>query len=218
VIVTIREGSGLNENDLIAFVSGVLIPIEGLENPILHTGITVIHSQHRKTAVKRLLFANLVIAVLGEYPQGVWLSSLAEVLTSLVDVARHGLKVFPSPQWEREQGSIKPSNQHLIIAREISARHRSKMCISPTARFDEERFIFLGSNDWPEGRVFKKDVDDPTSWHRDTEATRFFRGFFRRGAGDEVLQVAYIDMPGLQASVKKLGFEQNEEKIVLKVS
>jgi hypothetical protein len=61
------------------------------------------------------------------------------------------------------------------------------MCISPTARFDEERFIFLGSNDWTEGRVFMKDINDPNFWHNDTEATQFFRGFFRRGAGDKVL-------------------------------
>ncbi|KAH8879151.1 hypothetical protein GQ53DRAFT_855245 [Thozetella sp. PMI_491] len=218
VIVTIHDRRGEDGKNLVAFVSGVLIPIEGLQTPVLHTGITAIHSQHRKSSVKRLLFANLFVSVLSEYPSGVWLTSLAEVLTSLVHIAKYSAQAFPSPQWARERGSTKPSSQHLKIAREINSKHRAKMCISPTARFDEERFIFLGSNDWPEGRVFMKDVDDQIWWHRDIEATQFFSRLFRRGAGDEVLQVAFLDMFTLYTNMEKEGFADNQERIVSKVS
>ncbi len=212
VIVTARQG-----NTLVGFVSAVLIPIEGLENPILHTGITVIHPRHRRSSVKRLIFGNLCISVLSEFPEGVWLTSLAEVITSLVHIAKYTTKVFPSPQWENEQGSSKPSDIHLMIAKNISMKHRSKMLISPNARFDEEKFIFLGSNDWPEGRVFMKDVDDAKSWHRDDQATQFFRKFFRRWAGDEVLQVSFLDLSVILTNMEKERYAKNDDGIVSKL-
>lgn len=40
------------------------------------------------------------------------------------------------------------------------------MLISPNAVFDEEKFVFRGSNAG-EGKVFQKDVDDEQYWHRD---------------------------------------------------
>ncbi|KAM3065055.1 hypothetical protein ACMFMF_011367 [Clarireedia jacksonii] len=212
LIVTIRQG-----HQLIGFVSAVLLDIDGLETPVLHTGITVIDPQHRKTSMKRLLFSNLFMKVLSEYPQGIWVTSLAEVITSLVQFAHYTTEVFPAPQWIRQMGTSRPSSVHLMIAKQISSRHRPKMCVSPTASFDEKTFVFSGSNDWLEGKAFLKDVDDPLRLHRDAEASQFFRQLLRKGSGDEVLQVGFLSLPKIMASMDKEGFAAIEGNIISKV-
>jgi hypothetical protein len=213
IIITIRQG-----HQLMGFVSGVLIHIDGLETPVLHTGITVIHPQHRKTSMKRLLFSNLFMTALSEYPQGIWVTSLAEVITSLVQFANYITDAFPAPQWIRQTGTTCPSSVHIMIAEQISSRHRSKMCISPTASFDENTFVFSGSNDWPEGKAFLKDVDDPHMLHRDAEASQFFRQLLRKGSGDEVLQVGFLNLPRIMASMEEEGYAATEGNIISKVS
>jgi len=67
------------------------------------------------------------------------------------------------------------------------------MAISPTASFDEEAFVFRGSNDWDGGRAFMEDVDDERYWHRDRVLNGWYRKLFRKNRGDEVLQVAWLD-------------------------
>jgi len=67
------------------------------------------------------------------------------------------------------------------------------MAISPAAEFDEEAFVFRGSNDWEGGRAFMKDVDDERYWHRDRVLNEYYRWLFRKNRGDEVLQVAWLD-------------------------
>ncbi|PQE16163.1 membrane protein [Rutstroemia sp. NJR-2017a BVV2] len=213
IIVTIRQG-----HKLIGFVSGVFIVIDGLETPVLHTGITVIHPKHRKTSMKRLLFSNLFMTALSEYPQGIWVTSLAEVITSLVQFANYITEAFPAPQWIRETDTSCPSSVHEMIAGQISSKHRSKMCISPTATFDEKTFVFSGSNDWTEGKAFLKDVDDPEMLHRDAEASQFFRQLLRKGSGDEVLQVGFLNLRKILASMENEGYAAIEGNIISKVS
>ncbi|KAK4224528.1 membrane protein [Podospora fimiseda] len=199
IIVTARVSS---TGALAAFVSASLIPIPGLDDsdpsitiPVLNTGLTIIHHAHRKSHnVKRLLFGTLFMHMFARFPRGMWLVSLAEVITSLVQIARYTKNCFPAPlNWPNSAGN-QPTEIHLKIAREISGNHRHKFLISKESRFDEERFVFEASNLTEEGKVFMKDVDDERYWHRDLEATGFFRGFFRRNMGDEVLQVGWLEM------------------------
>ncbi|KAK2678616.1 hypothetical protein RAB80_007356 [Fusarium oxysporum f. sp. vasinfectum] len=71
IVVVIRDGKG----NLAGFVSAILIPINGIvEDIVLHSGITVIHENHRKSPVKKLLFSNLIMSVLRSYPGGNLLS------------------------------------------------------------------------------------------------------------------------------------------------
>ena len=72
------------------------------------------------------------------------------------------------------------------------------MLIAPNAVFDREAFVFRGSNDHDGGRMFMKDVDDWQYWHRDEVASQSFRGLFRRGKGDEVLQIGFLDAKHLK--------------------
>ncbi|KAK9783552.1 hypothetical protein SCAR479_00111 [Seiridium cardinale] len=197
IIVTVRSNG-----NLIAFVSALWIAVDALPDPVLHSGITVIHEQHRRSSVKRLLFANLFLTVPQEYPQGIWIGSLTEIITSLVHLTKYVEKVYPSPAWKITQGTAQPSELHLQIAREMSTKHRSQMHISPSAVFDEAKFVFLGSNDWGQGRVFMRGLDDPTNSHNDRVATEYFKRLFRSNAGDEVLQVGFLRFSTISSAAK----------------
>ncbi|KAH6658542.1 hypothetical protein BKA67DRAFT_558396 [Truncatella angustata] len=195
IIITAREDGTLR-----GFTSALYLSVAGMESPILHTGITVIHEQHRRASVKKLLFARLFTHVLQSFPRGIWLSSLAEVITSLVHVGKYVGDVYPSPSWEAAHGKHSPSDQHLRIARAIDRNYRPIMNISPAAGFDEHEFVFRGSNDWCGGRAFMKDVADVTNKHQDHQATLFFERLFRPNAGDEVLQIGFLTVGMLMAA------------------
>ncbi|KAI1865172.1 hypothetical protein JX265_008219 [Neoarthrinium moseri] len=190
VLAIARQG-----DEVVAFAAAVVLPITGRADPVVHSGLTVVHPDHRRSSgLTQLLFGNIFLAVLGEFPRGVWFTTLAEVISSLVHISKYAVDVFPSPRWEAEHGRLdRPRGTHVAIAREISRVHRGAMAISPAAEFDEATFVFRGSNDFAEGRPFMKDVDDPAYWHRDRETSRFYRRLFRKNKGDEVLLVGFLD-------------------------
>lgn len=180
--------------ELIAFLSAVVLPISGSKDPVVHTGLTVIHPRNRKSGVIHSLFAAFFLHLFSVYPEGVWLSTLSGIVTSLGHIATYTSDVFPSPRWNEEHPSAQPSDTHLHIAREINAKHRRKMLIPPETYFDESAFVFRapkptlsGSSSVDAENVLKHD-------HRDLTLTRFYRGLLR-GPGDEVLQVSYFN-PG----------------------
>jgi hypothetical protein len=92
----------------------------------------------------------------------------------------------------------RPSETHLRIAKEIDKGHRDKMLIAGTAVFEEDTFVFRGSNATEEGVYFMKDLDDKRFWHRDSQQNDFFRALLRKGRGDEVLQIAFFSLKRLE--------------------
>jgi hypothetical protein len=182
-----------HEQNLVAFVSAIPLRIEGILQPVIHTGLVVIHPQYRRSnAILQHLYGNLFVAILMEHPAGFWVTSLAEVVSSLVNVAIYAKDVFPSPYMQF------PSQTHLRIAEMVNARYRGSMLVSPDAAFDRARFVFRGSNAHSRGRMFMKDVDNRQYWHRDEKLSQYYRSFLRQGAGDEVLQVGFLDINHLR--------------------
>lgn len=180
------------DDRIMAFLSAVVLPISGLKDPVVHTGLTVIHPSHRKSGVIHSLFAAFFLHIFSTYPHGLWLSTLSGIVTSLGHIATYTSNVFPSPQWNEEHPAARPSDTHLHIAREINNQHRRKMLISPEAHFDETSFVFhapaptfAGTSSIDATSVLRQD-------HRNMTMTRFYRDLLR-DPGDEVLQVSYFD-------------------------
>jgi len=204
VVVTAHEEKPNGEKgELLAFTSAVMINIPSLpeaEREILHTGLTVVAPELRRKGMLVQLFVRLILHVYGTLPVAnsrLWVTSLAEVPNSLVHIAMFFSDVFPSPS------KPVPTEADLLIARVIDREHRDKMLISPTAVFDEEKFVFRGSNRG-KGVVFMKNVDDPRNWHRDKAANDFYRTLLKDD-GDEVLQVAWIDERKIAKSLRAIG-------------
>ncbi|KAI0011553.1 hypothetical protein F4779DRAFT_572204 [Xylariaceae sp. FL0662B] len=181
---------------LIGFVSAVILGTPKLEHPVIHSGLTCIHPEHQRFhGVLQQLFGNLFLHLLTKHPAGVWMTTVTDIVSSLVHMNKYSIHNFPSPYWEAEHQSAEPSAVHLRIAREFNARHRHKVLVAPTASFDERNFVFRGSSNHLEAAGFGKDIDDRKHWHRDRETSVFYRGLLRPGAGDEVLLVGFLD-PG----------------------
>ncbi|WDK15188.1 hypothetical protein CGRA01v4_06469 [Colletotrichum graminicola] len=196
------------EDEVIAFLSAIWLPIIALDRPLLHSGLTVIHPAHRGSGISLDLYAHLCLHLITKHPEGFWTSTLAAVISSLVNVSIYTTQVFPSPGWSSRHPTGHPSAHHLAMAREISANHRDKMLISPSAVFDEDSFVFRGSNDSEQGEAFRKDVDDQLYWHRDREASAFFRKLLRPDTGDEVLQISFLDPKYLAKHMKSQRFAE----------
>jgi hypothetical protein len=190
VIVTahskVRNDNGTSgKGSLIAFTSAVLLKVVGLDGgEVFHTGLTVVDPLVRRQGLLVQLFSQLILHVYSSRSteDRIWITSLAEIPNSLVHVAIFMANVFPSPFLSS------PNATHLLIARSIDKEHRKKMLISPNAVFDEEHFVFKGSNDSEEGNVFLKNADDPQYWHRNRELNDYYRSLLQN-KGDEVLQV-----------------------------
>ncbi|KAI1073943.1 hypothetical protein F5B20DRAFT_565267 [Whalleya microplaca] len=189
ILVLARQG-----DQLVGFVSVVTIATPKLEHAIIHSGLTCIHPEHQRwQGILQQLFANLFLHLLTEYPTGVWMTTVTNIVSSLVHMNKYSINSFPSPHWERERQSAQPSEVHLRIAREFSARHRRIALVSPAAEFDERNFVFRGSNAFEDAAAFDKDIDNGKHWHRDRETSAFYRSFLRPGSGDEVLLVGFLD-------------------------
>jgi len=159
VITAHRKGErdDREKGQLVAFTSAVMLQIEDLDAEVFHTGLTIVHPSIRRQGLLVQLFMRLLIHINSDCSpeQRIWITSLAEIPNSLVHVATFMAEVFPSPSVQE------PSETHLLIARAVNKVHRKKMLIAPGAVFNEENFVFRGSNDSEEGRVFQKDSDNP---------------------------------------------------------
>lgn len=179
------------QNDkIMAFVSIVILETPQVGHPVIHTGLTCIHPDHRRSkGILQHLFGHVFLHLLMEYPEGVWMTTVTDIVSSLVHMSRYCINNFPSPT-TRNDG---PSDIHLKIARDFSSHHRSKAIVRPTAEFDERTFVFRGSNNHRSAEAFRKNIDDPSHWHRDRETSTFYRELLSPGTGDEVLLVGFLD-------------------------
>ncbi|MEW6774824.1 MAG: hypothetical protein AB1405_00885 [Bdellovibrionota bacterium] len=177
VITLARDESG----KAVGFCSAALLPVSGVGD-VLHLGLTCVRSDARGGRLTHQLTSRLLAEYLLRHPLSkIWVSNVACVLSSLGNVALNFDDIYPSPF-----GPEHPSENHLAIARAISAQYREKIYIKPTALFDTAHFVFRGS---VEGTVFEKGEYDSRYRHRDDELNDFYGCLMEFENGDEVLQV-----------------------------
>ncbi|KAH9904149.1 hypothetical protein F4778DRAFT_84366 [Xylariomycetidae sp. FL2044] len=194
ILVIARQGA-----TIAGFVSAVKLDIPGLDHPAIHSGLTCIHPIHRRArGALRHLFAELFLHILHQHPGGVWMTTVTDRVSSLVQMSKYTVNNYPAPS-STAASSLSPDPIHLHIGRSFSATLRHTCLVSPRAELDESSFVFRGSNDHDAALAFKKDIDDPAHWHRDHEASHFYRGLLRPGYGDEVLLVGFLDPQRLKA-------------------
>lgn len=172
---------------LAGFCSAVLLDVPGV-GAVLHLGLTCVRADQRSGGLTHRLTSTLTVRYLLRHRplSRVWVSNVACVLSSLVNVGRHFDHVFPSPE-----GPAAPSTNHRRIAEAIDALYRDKIYIRPDARFDRESFVFRGS---VRETVFQKDEHDARYRHRDAAANRFYGDRMDFEHGDEVLQIGSMSL------------------------
>lgn len=157
---------------VIAFVSAIYLQIPLAEDgefaTVLHTGLACVAPGSRRQGMMGPLFYHLFnhLRTQSMFVHGLWVTSLAEVSSSLGNIAQYAVDVYPSP------GHDAPSPVHVRIAEAVSEKHRDAMLIAGDAMFDRERFVFRGSN--PPGSCFRKDTEDPRYHHRDARVNEYY--------------------------------------------
>lgn len=68
--------------DLIAFSSAIYLEIQSI-GTVLDTGLTCVHPNMRRSGLTIFLFANMFFHIASNFPKGIWMSTLAEVPSSL---------------------------------------------------------------------------------------------------------------------------------------
>ncbi|KZP14860.1 hypothetical protein FIBSPDRAFT_921313 [Athelia psychrophila] len=199
IIVTAHDKT----STLIAFLSAVLIPIEGLQDPIVHTGLTCIAPNARRQHLVIELLMRLFHHHFTLHPRKCVVTTQSNVAGSLVSTATYTKDVFPSP------AVAKPSAAHLRVAREISKHHRDKIFISPSAVLNEETFIFHGSNDTSDGQCFVRDLEDKRYWHTNAEMTKYYLGLLGGRGSDEILQVGWLSPEHMRKVLEAEKFKGN---------
>ncbi len=180
IAVARRDDTG----EVVGFSSAVFLEVPKI-GTILHTGLTCVHPSERRSGLTVVLFGHLFGHLMYEFPEGIWLTTIAAIPSSLVSIYQLALNVFPSPKLSE------PSPTHLNIAEAISSSHRPTMLISPEAVLDTSSFILKKCN--PPGSPFRKNVGDPSLQHRNEGINDFYRNLLKGGDGDVVLQVAFFD-------------------------
>ncbi|MBK7978192.1 MAG: hypothetical protein IPK07_34750 [Deltaproteobacteria bacterium] len=155
---------------------------------VLHLGLTCVRADQRSGGLTHRLTSTLTVRYLLIHRplSRVWITNVACVLSSLVNVGRHFDQVFPAPE-----GPASPTTTHRRIAEAVDALYRDKIYIRPDARFDRDAFVFRGS---VHQTVFQKDEHDPRYRHRDARANRFYGERMDFERGDEVLQIGSMSL------------------------
>ncbi|KAL4249258.1 hypothetical protein ABKN59_007263 [Abortiporus biennis] len=200
LIIIIRQYDA--PHDIVAFTSTVFMDsmpsledkVEVPSSTVLHLGLTAVSPHLRGSQITKILFYYVFCYMVTIHPQGFWLTSPAEVISSLGSVVNFAKDCYPTP------GIKTPSPTHLRIALEVDRKFRDVMLISPNAVFDERTFVFKGSNQL--GSCFRKEADEERYNYRNRELTVFFRALLGRGEWNEVLQVGYIDRNHLETVFK----------------
>ncbi|KAJ7058928.1 hypothetical protein C8F01DRAFT_1147564 [Mycena amicta] len=195
IVVAYVEVDETKKPKPIAFASALFldVPDVTIQHAVLDTGLSVAIPSARRTGILAQLFVELYANVLPHHPRGIWVVTLAAVISSLVQAEKSLDNTFPS-----SSGHGTPAAEHLAIARTVNARYRPTLLISPRATWDEEHFVFRGSIE-SQGPTagFLKSPEDTRYWHRDKGASEYFRGLL--GEGDEVLLVGFMDWKRFEA-------------------
>ncbi len=189
LLVIVRQGAPPNK--IVAFTSSILLDmpfLNGLDmcTTVLHAGLACVLPELRGSnlTIQMTYYAWYYMAQ--EHPEGLWLTNVAEVISSLGYFAIYTHNCFPHPS------TSKPLDIQVRIAQEISLHHRARMAISPDAIFDPTTFVFKGSN--PSGSCFRKDTEDKRFHHRRNRETEYFKALLGRNEGNEVLQVGFMSL------------------------
>ncbi|EIM88044.1 uncharacterized protein STEHIDRAFT_138514 [Stereum hirsutum FP-91666 SS1] len=202
IIVVASDPSG----HLLGFLSSVLLPIPGLQHPVIHMGLMCARpealshglTQRLTSRLLRGYLTNHVDALLGL--RKIWFTNTACVCRTLGAIALELDMVYPSPQFPPSNGP--PSKTHVLIAETIATSDtlRRALYIPPSSEYDKTTSVFRGS---VPGTIFMKEKEDERYHHRDPEITKFYQELMNWENGDEVLQVGMLSVWALVAHWKK---------------
>ncbi len=173
------------------------LEIEGKEVTVLHLGLLAIHPRYQRLGFQGLLYGLGGFACVNRIRERpVWISNVSEVPAVLGAVADNFLDVYPSYANPRP-----PPPAHRAIARAIMAGHRHEFGVGPDARFDDERFVIMGS--YTGGSDALKKTFESAPRYRVEACNAWCQTQLDYSRGDDVLQIGQLDAGVIAAYLTK---------------
>ncbi len=195
----------------VAFTAMVYLPIllDGRVEPVIHLGLTMIKKRFRGQRIQGPLFEKIVYPTFyNQLKRGFILTNIAASPAGIGSVADY----FENP-YPHYRGTTRRQDFHLQVAEKVLTYYRHEFGCAESAEFDPETFVVRGSNDPEEGGAWQFIREDPVSRYKREECNEFCRKHLRYNEGDEMFQVARVDIiSGTLGILKRLGTRKRAAK------
>jgi hypothetical protein len=183
----------------IAFNALAIMPValRGQPVEVLHLGLVIVDPTARSKGLSWILYG-LTCALLSARNQfrDLWVSNVTQVPAVIGMVSDTFTDVFPRPG-----NSVRRSFDHLVLARQIMAHHRSAFGVGGEAEFDEDRFViknaYTGGSD-----NLKKSFAEATK-HRQAIYNEMCQNGLDYERGDDFLQIGRVELSTLTRYLSK---------------
>jgi len=174
------------------------VDLAGRPANVMHLGLVMVDPAFRGRGLSATLYGlTCVLMFLAGQGRPLWISNVSQVPAVVGMVAETFSDVFPSPR-----AGTRRSFDHLTLARQIMARHRSAFGVGPEAGFDEARFVitdaYTGGSD-----ALKKTFEQSVP-HRIEAYNAFCRERLDYRRGDDLIQIGRIDMTAAGRYLRKV--------------
>jgi hypothetical protein len=164
------------------------VAMHGRPAAVTHLGLVMVDPAIRGQGLSWILYGLtcLILFVRNQF-RPIWLSNVTQVPAVVGLVSEIFSDVFPTPD-----ANARRSFDHLLVARQIMARHREDFGVGPEAEFDEDSFVI--ANAYSNGSDALKKTFDSAPKHRDPRFGAFCQSALDYQRGDDLLQIARIDL------------------------
>ncbi|PBB84957.1 MULTISPECIES: hypothetical protein [unclassified Mesorhizobium] len=191
VTIVYRRGDGRP----IAFnaLAVMELSLAGKTHEVLHLGLVMVDPDERGRGLSWILYGlTCFLMFLRNQFRPIWISNVTQVPAVVGMVAEAFSNVFPGPH-----SGARRSLTHVLLARQIMARHRHVFGVGADAVFDEERFVI--SNAYTGGSDELKKSFQETAKHRVEAFNEFCQKQLDYGRGDDVLQIGQMNFQAARA-------------------
>jgi hypothetical protein len=162
--------------------------IGGKYETVVHLGLVIVDPTYRAKGLSWILYGlTTFLLFLKNRFAPLYISNVTQVPSIIGNVSESFGKVYPNPLTGQRR-----TFEHLVIAREILAKHRAVFGVCDEAVFDEETFVIKDS--YRGGSDNLKKTFEQTVKHRNSVFNDFCAQHLNYERGDDFLQIGQMDM------------------------
>lgn len=162
--------------------------LQGRPVEVIHLGLVMIDPSFRAQGVSGILYGlTCFLLYARRQMRTLWFSNVTQVPAVFGMVGEAFANVYPDPSH-----SARRSFEHLVLARQILARHRHVFGTGPEAGFDERRFVITDAYKGGSDNLKKSFAEAPK--HRHDVFNEACRRELDYQRGDDFLQIGQFDL------------------------
>ncbi len=169
------------------------LDLGGRRQQVLHLGLVMVDPDERSQGLSWILYGLTTILLFARNQlRPLWVSNVTQVPAVVGMVSETFSGIYPGPH-----DGAKRTLRHVLLARQIMAKHRHVFGVGSDAGFDEDRFVI--TNAYTGGSDDLKKSFDEAQKHRKDLYNDFCARELDYGRGDDVLQLGQIDLAAARA-------------------